>query len=357
VEERERACDEEVLSLGREPRVYAEGIVNVCKLYVESPLDCVSGVTGSDLKKRIESIMANRMAPRLTFAKKAALAVAGMAALAAPVVVGIMNAPRVRAQSQSSLTRSPKFKTASIRPCNAVGGSSGRDFPGTSFLRCATVARLIWEAYGPFASGHMNPLSSVTVAGGPAWVRSELYEIDAKTEEPQIQAMMNGPMLEALLEDKFKLSVHRETRELPVYKLTVATGGHKLLPFQGTCIPRDWDHPSPEPRCDTPQRTADGWDFHGATIADLRMLFLITLDRPVIDQTGLTGRFNFRVELPTKPFTNRPRGLLEHSGPAAPAIEPSLIFQTKTLVTKPGLNLEPAEGPAEFLVIDQVERP
>src|SRR6185295_15081393 len=53
VEERERACDEEVLSLGSAPHVYAEGIVNVCKLYVESPLVCVSGVTGSNLRKRI----------------------------------------------------------------------------------------------------------------------------------------------------------------------------------------------------------------------------------------------------------------------------------------------------------------
>ena len=52
VEERERACDEEVLRLGNEPRVYAEGILNVCKLYVESPLVCVSGVTGANLKRK-----------------------------------------------------------------------------------------------------------------------------------------------------------------------------------------------------------------------------------------------------------------------------------------------------------------
>ena len=69
VEERERACDEEVLQLGSEPHVYAEAILNVCKLYVESPLVCVSGVTGSNLKKRIEAIMANRIAPDLNFAR------------------------------------------------------------------------------------------------------------------------------------------------------------------------------------------------------------------------------------------------------------------------------------------------
>ena len=60
LEERERACDENVLSLGNQPRVYADAILNVCKLYAESPLVCVSGVTGSDIKSRIEAIMTNR---------------------------------------------------------------------------------------------------------------------------------------------------------------------------------------------------------------------------------------------------------------------------------------------------------
>ena len=71
VEERERACDEGVLSLGSEPRIYAEAILNVCKLYVESPLVCVSGVTGANLKRRIEAIMTNRTGQKLNRAKKA----------------------------------------------------------------------------------------------------------------------------------------------------------------------------------------------------------------------------------------------------------------------------------------------
>ncbi len=61
VDERERACDEEVLRLGGEPHIYAEAIVNICKLYMESPLVCMSGVTGSDLKKRVEAILVNRL--------------------------------------------------------------------------------------------------------------------------------------------------------------------------------------------------------------------------------------------------------------------------------------------------------
>jgi beta-lactamase regulating signal transducer with metallopeptidase domain len=84
VEERERACDEGVLSMGSEPRVYAEAVLNVCKLYVESSLDCVSGITGANLKRRIEVIMTKRIAHDLNFAKKLGLAIAALAALLGP---------------------------------------------------------------------------------------------------------------------------------------------------------------------------------------------------------------------------------------------------------------------------------
>ena len=98
IEERERACDEAVLRGGAQPRDYAEGIVRVCKLYVESPVACVSGVTGSNLKRRIEDIMSNRVGRSLSVTRKVMLTTAAACALAAPVVVGAL-APSVRAQS------------------------------------------------------------------------------------------------------------------------------------------------------------------------------------------------------------------------------------------------------------------
>jgi bla regulator protein BlaR1 len=362
VEERERACDEEVLRLGSEPEVYAEGILNVCKSYLESPLHCVAGVTGSDLKKRIQAIVTGRVAADLNFAKKAALAVAGMAALAAPVIVGMMNAPRMRAQSPSNLAQSatPKFEVVSIKPCKVFRKSTVQEdsSPGTLHSSCTTVERFIQQAYGLFANGHMNPLSSVTVTGGPAWASSDLYEIDAKAEGPQSRATMNGPMLQGLLEDRLKLRVHRETREVPVYALTVAKGGPTLQPFQGSCTPWDFDHPAPGPmQCGTSRLTSNGLDVNAATMADLCMFFLVTLDRHVMDETGLAGRFNFHLEMPTEEFGRRARSLPALSDPAAPATDPSLISAIKTAVKKIGLNLEPTEGPGEFLVIDHVERP
>ncbi|MGH9663822.1 MAG: M56 family metallopeptidase, partial [Bryobacteraceae bacterium] len=100
IEERERACDEEVLRLGNEPGVYAESILKTCQYYLESPLVCISGVTGSDLKKRVVRIMTQRAAHGLDFGRKLLLGAAGLAALAGPIVFGLMNAPPSRAQSQ-----------------------------------------------------------------------------------------------------------------------------------------------------------------------------------------------------------------------------------------------------------------
>src|SRR5207302_1570649 len=101
VEERERACDEEVLRLGNQPHDYAAGILNVCKFYLESPLACASGVTGADLKKRIEAIMTNRISHNLTLTRKFLLAAAAIMVVAGPIAIGIVHSPRVHAQSSS----------------------------------------------------------------------------------------------------------------------------------------------------------------------------------------------------------------------------------------------------------------
>ena len=104
VVERERACDEEVLRLGNEPMTYAEGILNVCKFYQASPLACVSGVTGSDLKTRIEEILKNRAVLKLSFGKLMLLATAAFAVLAGPVAVGVVHATSGREPAAKSIT-------------------------------------------------------------------------------------------------------------------------------------------------------------------------------------------------------------------------------------------------------------
>jgi bla regulator protein blaR1 len=366
VEERERACDEAVLSLGSEPQVYAEGVLNVCKIYLESPLRCVSGVTGSDLKKRIQAILTGRVAGELNFAKRAALTVAGITALALPVLVGIMNTAAIRAQSRAG---TPKFEVASIKPgCAGSGdtkngkGAGGAPSPGRLNL-CRPLAFYIDSAYVMYANGHRNITSptSAPIEGGPAWINSDRYQISAKAEGTPSQEMMNGPMLQVLLEDRFKLKIHRETREVAVYELTVAKGGPKMQPLrEGSCIPFD---PTSPPRLASGQRPCGvvgisppgrsaHYEFPGFSLNDLSKFLPRLLGRPVIDKTGLTGVFDFHLEFALDEST--PGVGLRLSPSDDPIGGPSIFTAVQEQL---GLKLGSARGPGEFLVIDHVERP
>src|SRR5262249_55256945 len=173
LEERERACDEEVLLQGGEPEIYAQGILNVCKFYKESALICVSGVAGADLRKRIESIMINRAAHKLNFARTALLAAAGIAAFVAPVAIGIVHGSARQAQPaysvstievpESSLTEATGIDTTGrvvgfyidSRGTHGFLLSGNRlstiDFPGATWtVACGVNASgQIVGAYGP----------------------------------------------------------------------------------------------------------------------------------------------------------------------------------------------------------------
>jgi len=394
LEERERACDEEVLRLGSEPQVYAEGIVNVCKLYVESPLVCVSGVTGSDLKKRIETIMTNRPMLKLNFAKKTILTIAGMVALTVPILIGLMHAPHVRAQSPVAGT--PKFETVSIQPgCAAQDGEirksndgtkSGASrivaSPGTLTLNCSTVAGLIHTAYVILATGREldqgSPLhynNAVPMSGGPPWIYTDHYQITAKAQGTPSQEMMRGPMMQTLLEDRFQLKIRRETREVPAYVLTVAAGGPKMQPYQGDCVANtvppplppgqkhcmEIDRPSKKPAF-TPYFTPDS-QVH--SLDEFCIWLFGTTDRPVINKTGLTGRFwmdlEFAPDASTPGALNRLASMARRNGGnpsavAAPSNPPGPSIST-ALEQQLGLKLEAATGSRDFLFVDRAERP
>jgi hypothetical protein len=187
VEERERACDEEVLAQGNEGQDYAEGIVNVCKFYRESTLPCVSGVSGSDLKKRIEAIMTSRISHRLTPARKLLLWTAGLAALFGPFLIGLLYFPRGHAQSA---TEKLTFEVASIRPTDPERQSSvapsgavmirvGLGPTPDGGLRASNVKlkTLIRYAYNLPCHGEN---CDALISGGPAWVDRDPFDILAK---------------------------------------------------------------------------------------------------------------------------------------------------------------------------------
>ena len=332
VEERERACDEEVLRDLAEPKAYAEGILNVCKLYVESPLKCVSGVSGSNLTKRIEVIMSNRTALRLNFGKKITLAVTGMAALAMPVAIGIMNAPPARAQAEVVRPRKPTFEVATVKP-NHSGDTywQGTPFKGPRYsARNATLRNLIGTAYG---------YREAQILDGPAWVDSDRYDIEAKVEgQPDRHDF--ALMFQSLLEDRFQLRVHPETRESSLYALVVARNGVKLGPHLARADDRACSEGAPPvPGCQGFRFGPTGFNIEYTQFWILANALTPMVGRPVVDETGLNGRYDLKLEVTPAP-----------GEPLADSIISALPEQV-------GLQLQSRKGPVEVLIVDHVERP
>ncbi len=336
VDERERACDEAVLSLGNEPQVYAEGILNVCKIYLESPLRCVSGVTGSDLKKRIQAILTGRVAGELNFTKRVALAVAGIAAIALPVMVGIMDAPAIRAQSSAG---TPKFEVASVKLYkDEIGTVRNSVFYGPQGITFGgvTLAFIIGEAYN-FPVGRIQGPESLTKESlwGPL---RQGYDIAAKAEHavPKEQLRL---MLQSLLADRFKLALHWEAKTDPVYRLVVAKGGPKL---EGSDATGGFSFSA----------GPDGFVFRNAGMVQLSSGLSGRLDRTVVDQTGLKGLYNFILKR-SEDLRQDPPGVksdgISPDTPSAAAFEDAL----KQL----GLQLIAGKAPVDYLVIDSVEKP
>lgn len=217
---------------------------------------------------------------------------------------------------------------------------------------------LIERAYIIYDGGHLHVWPpKLSVEGGPAWINSASYRIEAKSEGSEGRGLLNGPMLQALLEDRFQLKIRRETRHVPVYALTVAKGGAKLRPYrEGSCVPLDLDQPPPSPDpaqpdpvyCGMSEVTPKGYKLYHTTLTEFATEFSDRLDRPVIDKTGIAGTFNINLDLPDAELYPR------ESGSTDPY---STLDAVRAALRKVGLNLESTKGPGEFLVIDHVERP
>jgi bla regulator protein BlaR1 len=380
VEEREVACDEEVLELGSERQVYAESILKICEFCVGSQLACVSGVTGADLKKRIVRIMTEQVSRKLDLNKKVLLGAAAGAVLALPVVFGLAHAMPSRGQSSAVETR-PQFDVASVKPCDknsppppaaGRGGADGSAATGRMDMPCSTLAHLIEVAYVEFPNGVRLPrlaFKPLPIEGGPAWLKSDTFLISAETETSPTPAptMMRGPMLQRILEDRFKLKVRRETREVPVYELTVAKGGLKIPhTVPGSCKEEDLvnvgrpPQPGEKPLCVIGRRTNGNnitvWS-RGMTLNQIcHYLDTMGIDRPVIDKTDVADTEKFDIQLQFSIDETTP-GLHPQSvgdaGYQGDPLFPSLF----TALQEVGLKLVPARGPGQFMVIDGVEKP
>jgi bla regulator protein blaR1 len=338
VEERERACDEEVLREFGEPKVYAEGILSVCKLYVESPLACVSGVTGSNLKKRIEAIMTDRVALGLNLGKRAALAVAALTALALPIVVGMMHA-------QTPAAARPKFEVASVKPNGSDGASRMDRTPGGL---TATDADFNWLLEMAFQT-RLIDWSHV-----PESLRFERYDVIAKAAE-KISGDQYWEMLQTLLEDRFKLTFHREIKDAQVYSLVLAKKGTNPGPKLSRSVNAE---------CPV---NPDGGNFCGVlsrpgmmvgqrvSMARIARELSPFAGRPVQNETGLTGSHDFQLTWTPDPGEYRADG--DKVKAAGIPVDPSGPSFFSAIKEQLGLKLESKKGQVEILVIDHVERP
>jgi uncharacterized protein (TIGR03435 family) len=283
----------------------------------------------------------------------------------------------------------PKFEVASIRRCDAAAaarggrgsgggeGAPGAWSPGRIVIRCVTAKTLLEHAYVRYADGKTEPTFAMRVPpvkGAPGWVSSDLYTVEAKAEGNSNKPTMFGPMLQSMLEDRFGLKLHYETRTVPTWDLTLAKGGSKLrstIDEPGKCtldLPAGMNPKGPD-GTPLPGFTRDGHFnlpprrpgqpchflvtlMHGPNyflvgkgipLEELSAYLVRVTDRPVTDKTGLSGKFDVVLEFAP-----------DETAPESSSDMPTLVT---ALEEQLGLKLVPAKGPRNFIVVDHIERP
>jgi uncharacterized protein (TIGR03435 family) len=323
--------------------------------------------------------------------------------VALSVVFGIVGVHAIQAQSPAPAgTNAAQFDEVTIKPCipgdeaSPRKGRVGETISANSLrLECRTVKSLIQEAFinGGKASAEFGPRTVIQwqagghasfttqtamtaepnlrlirepLEGGPDWLDTDLYSIEAKSEKSQDVSMITGPMLQAILEDRFKVRVHPGKKEVPVYVLELAQEGSRLrTAAEGSCASLLWDHPqspgarSAQPSCGVFRSTGSHAIEALASMANLCAQFSVWLDRDVADKTGLSGMFQVHLPFPAEDLKPGPltRELSGSSGTAS-AMHGSSHFQLLSNAAQGlGLKLEAGTDSSDVLIVDQVERP
>ncbi|GGG70682.1 TIGR03435 family protein [Edaphobacter dinghuensis] len=222
----------------------------------------------------------------------------------------------------------PSFEVATIKPADP--SETGNFIVGGHRLviEGQTVNDLISFAYAVHRKQIVN---------GPAWLETERFDIDGQADQPGVANLHQvQEMLQKLLQDRFGLKLHREKRDLPIYAITLAKGGPKLTP-------------SPKNTYGLPTQSGHGQGgqqqrkFTNNSMSDFALGMQNYMDRPVIDETNLPGRYDF---------------ILRWTPDNVPTTEPGAPPGIFTAIQEElGLKLEATKGPADVLVIDHIERP
>jgi uncharacterized protein (TIGR03435 family) len=350
IDERERACDEEVVALGKNRQIYAESILKVCEFCLGSPLPCVSGVTGADLKRRMVHIMNDRISLKLDFARKALLTLAAILAIAVPITFGLFTATPSRAQSQAATSNlsAPVFSSVSIKAHESADPMRTKMMfslmDGSFVANGVTLQRLIQMAYR---------VQDAQISGGRDLLNKTKFDIEAKLDPSFVAAMHqqtsggknfdDRAMLKSLLADRFKLVAHSEAQTVDAYDLVADESGAKLQPV------------GEQPRM---MHLGPGeLTSSGAPVELLAAQLSARLGLPVVDKTGLKGNYAFNLHW--TPDKKQDEALEQSGEPVAP--EPPADSNGPSLLTalqeQLGLKLEPQTEPIQMLVIDHVEAP
>jgi len=259
------------------------------------------------------------------------------------VALGLMGMFAAGAAGQVPQARaSAAFDVATIKPTNATDGHTHiyrHPVDGEFQAMNLSLKGLLEFAYG---------LPETRMIGGPAWLDSAKWDVQAKagsdvdvqirTSSDEARRTLKQQMVQALLADRFKLTVHQETRELPVYALVVAKGGPKFHEAEanGTSIGSGNSHIRIQ---------------GGDSVAVLAALLAKVLGRVVLDQTGIQGRYDITLKwTPENGLPDKVNGASSAEETNGPSIFTAVQEQL-------GLRLETQKGPVGVLVVDRVEMP
>jgi uncharacterized protein (TIGR03435 family) len=230
---------------------------------------------------------------------------------------------------------SPAFEVASIKPALTNQYIPARIDPQRFHIVTTLADAILW------ANDILD--QNYRVSGGPLWAHRDYYQIEGKAHAPATTKELRA-MLQTLLANRFKLRLHREAKEMSVYALVVGNSGPKLQSSIETCGVTNGS----ELEQDGCIGVAPGEFFAKyAKMDSIAATLSNMVDRPVLDQTGLAGHYDFRMKFD-------PSSVKGYAGQERLSIDAPSIF---VAIQDLGLRLEPRRAAVEILVIDDAERP
>jgi uncharacterized protein (TIGR03435 family) len=291
---------------------------------------------------------------------------AALTAISVQVLFCLLSAAPTHAQSQPSPTPTPKpeYEIVSIKPTdpnNRVGRSGLLYTPDGFTAKNVGGWALLRAAY---------EVENYQISGAPKWFDTEHFDIEAKMTPAladEIQKLglqksqpLRQQMMQALLADRFNLTAHRETKDVPIYSLVIARSGSKLQePKPGETYDHGIKSPEGQPYKDaiffSGRAGTITMSAQAASMTSLAGVLSGQLNRPVVDKTGLAGFYDF--SFPFAPEEVQSAAVPSSGVPAPAAPESNLPTLMVAIEEHLGLKLESGKGPAPIIVIDRIEKP